>query len=89
MELLPESDEEKNMSGGDVDQNISIEMDTESEEDKNISGGDVNQNISGGNVLVDKDKPLIRSSSSGIGSFSGDWRCHFFKTYNVFSFSIE
>ena len=68
--------EEVLMKHGDIDQDISINMDTESGEEKNISGGVVDKNISDGGVLVDKDKP---SSSSGIVSFSGDWLCHFFK----------
>ena len=50
--------------------NNSMEMDTESEEDKNIPGGVVNQNISVGDVLVDKEKPPITSSSPGIGLLS-------------------
>ena len=53
-----------------VDKETSMEVDTESEEDKNLSGGVVNKGISVGDVLVDRGKDPIMSSSPGIGLLS-------------------
>ena len=64
LSMLQRDDKEK------APNNTSMEVDTESEEDKNLSGGVVNKGISVGDVLVDRGKDPIMSSSPGIGLLS-------------------